>query len=141
MLSREQYHVLHFDLRIAGFADLASLYLSLSQQMELYFEEIAKKIEGYGEFEKEAWSFKARYNSCHYSIYVDRGPARPHDRRTTGSRRSERLQISQCQDERYSPVDGTIPGNFALIQVFAMFNSLLEFFVEILGVPACLRRP
>ncbi|KAF9467176.1 hypothetical protein BDZ94DRAFT_1186225 [Collybia nuda] len=58
VLSREQYHVLHFDLRIAGFADLASLYLSLSQQMELYFEEIANKMEGYEEFEKEAWSFK-----------------------------------------------------------------------------------
>ncbi|RDB23416.1 hypothetical protein Hypma_009439 [Hypsizygus marmoreus] len=58
VLSREQYHVLHFDLRIAGFADLASLYLSLSQQMELYFEEIAHKMEGYEDFEKEAWSFK-----------------------------------------------------------------------------------
>ncbi|KAJ3512340.1 hypothetical protein NLJ89_g3572 [Agrocybe chaxingu] len=58
VLSREQYHVLHFDLRIAGFADLASLYTSLSQQMELYFEEIADKMEGYQDFEKEAWSFK-----------------------------------------------------------------------------------
>ncbi|TFK31804.1 hypothetical protein BDQ12DRAFT_693507 [Crucibulum laeve] len=57
VLSRDQYHVLHFDLRIAGFADLASLYTSLSQQMEQYFEEIAK-IEGYNDFEKEAWSFK-----------------------------------------------------------------------------------
>ncbi|KAF8062301.1 hypothetical protein FPV67DRAFT_1783190 [Lyophyllum atratum] len=58
VLSREQYHVLHFDLRIAGFADLSSLYRSLSQQMELYFEEIANKMDGYEEFEKEAWSFK-----------------------------------------------------------------------------------
>ncbi|KAG6811758.1 hypothetical protein H0H92_005955 [Tricholoma furcatifolium] len=58
VLSREQYHVLHFDLRISGFADLSSLYLSLSQQMELYFEEISNRMPGYEEFEKEAWSFK-----------------------------------------------------------------------------------
>ena len=58
VLSREEYHVLHFDLRIAGFADLASLYLSLSQQMEQYFEEIATKMEGFEGFKKEAWSFK-----------------------------------------------------------------------------------
>ncbi|KAF8635694.1 hypothetical protein AX15_000319 [Amanita polypyramis BW_CC] len=57
VLSKEQYHVLHFDLRIPGFADLASLYLSLSQQMEHYFEEVAT-MEGYEEFQKEAWCFK-----------------------------------------------------------------------------------
>jgi hypothetical protein len=50
--------VLHFDLRIAGFADLSSLYISLSQQMEQYFEEMSKSMEGYEAFEKEAWSFK-----------------------------------------------------------------------------------
>lgn len=50
--------MLHFDLRIAGFADLASLYLSLSQQMEQYFQEIADKMKGYEDFETEAWSFK-----------------------------------------------------------------------------------
>ncbi|KAF5325469.1 hypothetical protein D9619_009745 [Psilocybe cf. subviscida] len=58
VLSRDKYHVLHFDLRIAGFADLASLYLSLSQQMEQYFQEIATKMEGFETFEKEAWGFK-----------------------------------------------------------------------------------
>ncbi|PPQ77918.1 hypothetical protein CVT25_015393 [Psilocybe cyanescens] len=58
VLTREEYHVLHFDLRIAGFADLSSLYTSLSQQMEQYFEEIATKMEGYQDFEREAWSFK-----------------------------------------------------------------------------------
>ena len=58
VLSQEKYHVLHFDLRIAGFADLASLYLRLSQQMELYFEEISNKMPGYEDFRKEAWSFK-----------------------------------------------------------------------------------
>ncbi|KAJ7151410.1 hypothetical protein C8R43DRAFT_1127689 [Mycena crocata] len=57
VLCNEAYHVLHFDLRIAGFADLASLYTSLSQQMEQYFEEIGKEA-GYEEFEKEAWGFK-----------------------------------------------------------------------------------
>ena len=60
VLTREQYHVLHFDLRIPGFADLASLYTSLSQQMEQYFEAIAKQMPGYEEFEKEGWSFKVR---------------------------------------------------------------------------------
>ncbi|KAG5725197.1 hypothetical protein E4T56_gene10166 [Termitomyces sp. T112] len=58
ILSGERYHVLHFDLRIAGFADLSSLYQSLCQQMELYFEQIATKMPGYEEFQREAWSFK-----------------------------------------------------------------------------------
>ncbi|OCH92755.1 hypothetical protein OBBRIDRAFT_811484 [Obba rivulosa] len=60
VLTRPAYHVLHFDLRIAGFADLASLYISLSQQMEGYFMGIAQDpdMPGYGEFEKEAWAFK-----------------------------------------------------------------------------------
>jgi hypothetical protein len=35
--------------------------MSLSQQMEQYFEELSNNMEGYGEFEKEAWSFKVRY--------------------------------------------------------------------------------
>ncbi|KAH7925360.1 hypothetical protein BV22DRAFT_1011455 [Leucogyrophana mollusca] len=58
VLSREAYHVLHFDLRIPGFADISSLYMSLSQQMEQYFETIAKTLPGYGDFQKEAWGFK-----------------------------------------------------------------------------------
>jgi hypothetical protein len=57
VLSQDRYHVLHFDLRIAGFADLTSLYMSLSQQMQQFFEEIAD-LEGYKEFEKESWGFK-----------------------------------------------------------------------------------
>jgi hypothetical protein len=28
--------------------------------MEQYYEEIAKNVEGYEEFEKEAWSFKVQ---------------------------------------------------------------------------------
>ncbi|KAH9916916.1 uncharacterized protein B0H18DRAFT_938883 [Fomitopsis serialis] len=60
VLTRPTYHVLHFDLRIAGFADLPSLYMSLSQQMEAYFNALSQDPEmpGYGEFEKEAWAFK-----------------------------------------------------------------------------------
>ncbi|KAH8998050.1 hypothetical protein EDB92DRAFT_1941683 [Lactarius akahatsu] len=57
LLTSDKYHVLHFDLRIAGFADLDSLYISLSQQMEQYFNCIAD-MKGYEDFEKEAWGFK-----------------------------------------------------------------------------------
>lgn len=78
ILSHPRYHVLHFDLRIAGFADLESLYMSLSIQMEGYFEELAKNggwyeegssdpvhlsdsevsDEGWNAFEAEALGFK-----------------------------------------------------------------------------------
>jgi len=56
-LSCDKYHVLHFDLRIAGFADLSSLYISLSQQMEQFFFNISKS-QGYEDFERDAWGFK-----------------------------------------------------------------------------------
>ncbi|KAJ3482419.1 hypothetical protein NLI96_g6990 [Meripilus lineatus] len=60
VLTRSKYLVLHFDLRIAGFADLASLYMSLSQQMEGFFMGIAQDpdMPGYESFEKQAWGFK-----------------------------------------------------------------------------------
>ncbi|KAK9895349.1 hypothetical protein P389DRAFT_205468 [Cystobasidium minutum MCA 4210] len=58
VLTRPEYHVLHFDLRIAGFADLASLYFALASQMEQYFIELSKRLEGYEEFEKESYAFK-----------------------------------------------------------------------------------
>ncbi|KAI8989619.1 hypothetical protein BD414DRAFT_484704 [Trametes punicea] len=60
VLTQPRYHVLHFDLRIAGFADLASLYMSLSQQMESFFMSIAQDpdMPGYDIFEREAWAFK-----------------------------------------------------------------------------------
>ena len=60
VLTGSKYHVLHFDLRIAGFADLPSLYVSLSQQMESFFMGIARdpELPGYEEFEKQAWGFK-----------------------------------------------------------------------------------
>lgn len=67
VLSRPEYHCLHFDMRIAGFSDLASLYLSLSQQMEMYFE-IVSNEEGYADFEKEAWAFKACAALCSRDI-------------------------------------------------------------------------
>ncbi|THG99272.1 hypothetical protein EW026_g3059 [Hermanssonia centrifuga] len=60
VLTKPKYRVLHFDLRIAGFADLASLYMSVSQQMEAFFMGIAQdpELPGYEEFEKQAWGFK-----------------------------------------------------------------------------------
>ncbi|GAA5923611.1 hypothetical protein JCM1841_001300 [Sporobolomyces salmonicolor] len=61
VLSSDRYHVLHFDLRIAGFADLSSLYFSLSQQLESYFAAIPDMLGkewGWSEFEKESWAFK-----------------------------------------------------------------------------------
>lgn len=58
----DKYHVMHFDLRIPGFADLEGLYVSLSKQMEWYFGILANE-EGYEDFEKEAWAFKASQNS------------------------------------------------------------------------------
>ncbi|KIY49830.1 hypothetical protein FISHEDRAFT_40955 [Fistulina hepatica ATCC 64428] len=58
VLSKERYHVLHFDLRIPGFADVTGLYMSLSQQMEQFFEDIASQMPGYEDFQKEARVFK-----------------------------------------------------------------------------------
>lgn len=54
ILSDEKYHVLHFDLRIAGFADLPSLYFSLALQLEYYFREIVQQLPGYNVFEQES---------------------------------------------------------------------------------------
>lgn len=56
---RDRFHVLHFDLRIPGFADLEGLYGSLSRQMEWYFSVVAEE-DGYEDFEREAWAFKVR---------------------------------------------------------------------------------
>ncbi|SCZ97069.1 BZ3500_MvSof-1268-A1-R1_Chr4-2g06970 [Microbotryum saponariae] len=61
VLSQEQYHCIHFDLRIAGFADLQSLYFSLAQQMEGYFGALPEMMGeewGWRVFEKESWAFK-----------------------------------------------------------------------------------
>ena len=67
MLTGSKYHVLHFDLRIAGFADLESLYSSLSQQMEQYFMAVAE-WKGYEEFEKEGWVFKVCAVASLYNV-------------------------------------------------------------------------
>lgn len=61
MLSDPRFHVLHFDLRIAGFADLSSLYFSLCEQIESYFEAIPGLMgEGWGYecFHQQSWAFK-----------------------------------------------------------------------------------
>ena len=62
--------MLHFDLRIAGFADLSSLYISLSEQMEQYFLNISTEMQGYEEFEKESWAFKVCSDArgCEFSL-------------------------------------------------------------------------
>lgn len=57
ILSSPKYHVLFFDLRIAGFASLNSLYFSLAGQLERYFDRL-KHEKGWEEWEKEAWAFK-----------------------------------------------------------------------------------
>ena len=66
VLTEEKFNVLHFDLRIAGFADLSSLYISLSEQMEQYFLNISTEMQGYEEFEKEAWRFKVCFPGLRY---------------------------------------------------------------------------
>jgi hypothetical protein len=58
ILSCEKYHVLHLDLRLAGIADIQSLYTSLNLQMEQYFMELANMVGGYKVFEAEARRLK-----------------------------------------------------------------------------------
>ncbi len=52
VLTKPQFHVIHFDLRIAGFADVTSLYMSLAAQFEHFFESLATELEGYDEMKK-----------------------------------------------------------------------------------------
>lgn len=47
------------------------MYASLSSQMEQYYLEIAK-LDGYKDFEKEAWSFKVGYGIFQLLSYNDR---------------------------------------------------------------------
>lgn len=61
VLSQDRFHCIHFDLRLAGFADLPSLYFSLAQQMESYFACLPEMMGvewGWDAFEKESWAFK-----------------------------------------------------------------------------------
>jgi hypothetical protein len=53
VLAGDGYHVLKFDLRISGFADLRSLYVTLCQQFQQFFEEI-----GHEDVQKNALIFK-----------------------------------------------------------------------------------
>jgi hypothetical protein len=58
VLTDPRFHVLHFDLRIAGFADVTSLYMSLAAQFEHFFETLATELEGYDEMKKHGLTFK-----------------------------------------------------------------------------------
>jgi AAA+ ATPase superfamily predicted ATPase len=58
VLTDSRFHVLHFDLRIAGFADVTSLYMSLAAQFEHFFETLATELEGYDEMKKHGLTFK-----------------------------------------------------------------------------------
>ncbi|KIY69798.1 hypothetical protein CYLTODRAFT_435963 [Cylindrobasidium torrendii FP15055 ss-10] len=96
VLSRDDYHVLHFDLRIAGFADIYSLYMSLSQQIEQYWEVIAESMDGYQQFEKEAWAFK------HDRLSVERRLADANDGRpVTTSDVARLMELFQSSLLRY----------------------------------------
>jgi hypothetical protein len=58
VLTDPRFHVVHFDLRIAGFADVTSLYMSLAAQFQHFFESLATELEGYKEMEKHGLTFK-----------------------------------------------------------------------------------
>jgi hypothetical protein len=58
VLTDPRFHVVHFDLRIAGFADVTSLYMSLAAQFEHFFENLALELEGYEEMKKHGLTFK-----------------------------------------------------------------------------------
>jgi hypothetical protein len=58
VLTDPRFHVVHFDLRIAGFADVTSLYMSLAAQFEHFFESLATELEGYDEMKKHGLTFK-----------------------------------------------------------------------------------
>ncbi|KAJ7130273.1 hypothetical protein C8R44DRAFT_829697 [Mycena epipterygia] len=104
VLCAETYHVLHFDLRIAGFADLASLYMSLSQQMEQYFDEIGKDA-GYEEFEREAWGFKHDRINVERKIVETQPGADTHNVRTSDvARLMELFQSSLLKYREFEPV-------------------------------------
>ena len=58
VLTQPQFHVVHFDLRIAGFADVTSLYMSLAAQFEHFFNSLAVELEGYDEMRNHGLTFK-----------------------------------------------------------------------------------
>jgi len=92
--------------------------------MEQYFEEIANKMEGYRDFEREAWSFKVWiFASLSSHPKLSNYLARPSQRRTAPSRSQWRPQTATRQNKRRSSVNGALP----------------KFASEILGVPTCPR--
>jgi hypothetical protein len=103
VLSRDHYHVLHFDLRIAGFADLASLYMSLSQQMEMYFETISQTMDGYEDFEKEAWGFKVMHRLITHTASTYLASAQ-HDRIDVEKRISDAPSDSRHRNVKTSDI-------------------------------------
>ncbi|KAI0057301.1 hypothetical protein BV25DRAFT_1892878 [Artomyces pyxidatus] len=105
LLTADKYHVLHFDLRIAGFADLDSLYISLSQQMEQYFGYIAQ-TKGYEDFEKESWGFK------HDRLYVERRLLESNGQIKTSdiARLMELFQSSLLKYREFVPADPSEEG-------------------------------
>ena len=70
ILSCEKYHVLHLDLRLAGVADIQSLYTSLNLQLEQYFMELANMGGGYKVFEVEARRFKVSLIRSSVSLHA-----------------------------------------------------------------------
>lgn len=59
VLTPEEYHVFHVDLRIAGFADLTSFFTSFSRQLETYLQEMARD-EGCGTLRLHAVKLRVR---------------------------------------------------------------------------------
>ena len=58
VLTEPQFHVMHFDLRIAGFADKSSLYIALTYQFEKFFQELGETLPYHEVLKKDALAFK-----------------------------------------------------------------------------------
>jgi len=81
VLTNKRYHVLHFDLRIAGFTDLPSLHTSLTHQLEQFFEKIGEDEE-YESFKKEALGFRVMRKELrqkHIDLGESSGKVKPSD--------------------------------------------------------------
>ena len=58
VLTEPQFHVMHFDLRIAGFADKSSLFIALTYQFEKFFQELGETLPFHEDLKKDALAFK-----------------------------------------------------------------------------------
>ncbi|KAG1752114.1 hypothetical protein EDB19DRAFT_1893041 [Suillus lakei] len=112
ILSQDIYHVLHFDLRIPGFADMTSLYMSMSRQMERYFDRISKAAPGYEDFRKESLEFK------HDRLNVERrlndspvGSSGSQVRTSDIARLMELFQSSLLKYSEFEPSEEQPPAN------------------------------